>query len=498
MSIFDRFKPKSGVPHGPVEVNVQFTADENEAMNRAIERYATAANASAPEGMQMFVAPKVKDGIAAQGLAEYVEHLLRQGEDCGSDAKIATMMDKAIKGQMKAYALHSLPIYLFQLAELFELAGNATKAREFFQHFLRAQDAFKPDQIDNLLLNQMGLDLAKVVEAAKQRVAETEPNLIEKADQIGEGLVSGATEVAGSILEGLGKFEDSLELRQENSTRQFVIEVIVFYMHLVDRLAFAHLGAAKRNVFLDRVTITVLKMALQALSKDGSAEDLGKALRDTYSRRQIEYGCYKVLIAEKDEPLRDTLYWEFSKVLLSFVDDSNPATLTFLNLIVADMTKAFMDDTLRVGEVLLSLAQPRTGYDDPAEQIMFILSFKHDPKYDTILDAIEHGSNPGIVDALDQLPVYSAIYANLSIWAKMVETIGDESGAGVPAKLKDEVYRMIVEELDAKHYGGKWFHNTRIPSDGWINMGSYSPLFVRGNAVFCLPVPYFRLLASIL
>lgn len=136
MSIFDRFKPKSGVPHGPVEVNVQFTADENEAMNRAIERYATAANASAPEGMQMFVAPKVKDGIAAQGLAEYVEDLLRQGEDCGSDAKIATMMDKAIKGQMKAYALHSLPIYLFQLAELVRAGRQCHQSQGVFPALL--------------------------------------------------------------------------------------------------------------------------------------------------------------------------------------------------------------------------------------------------------------------------------------------------------------------------------------------------------------------------
>jgi ABC-type antimicrobial peptide transport system permease subunit len=50
------------------------------------------------------------------------------------------------------------------------------------------------------------------------------------------------------------------------------------------------------------------------------------------------------------------LYWEFSKVLLAFVDDSNPATLMFLSLIVADMTKALLDDTLKVGEVLMRLA----------------------------------------------------------------------------------------------------------------------------------------------
>jgi tetratricopeptide (TPR) repeat protein len=288
VSIFDRFKPKSGDPQGLAEVKVQFTADENEAINRTLERYATVANADAPEGMRMFVAPKVTNGMAAQGLAEYVEDLMRKSRNCDSNAKIATLMDKAIKAQMKAYAVHNLPIYLFQLAELFEFAGDATKAREFYRHFLRAQDAFKPDQIDTLFVNQMGFDLPKVVMVSKEKVAQTEPNLIETVDVLGDGLVSGATEIAGSILEELGKFDNSIELRQENTTTQFVIEVIVFYMHLVDRLAFAHLGAAKRNIFFDRLIIAVVKIVLRALSKEGSADDLGGALRDTYNRRQIE------------------------------------------------------------------------------------------------------------------------------------------------------------------------------------------------------------------
>jgi hypothetical protein len=61
-------------------------------------------------------------------------------------------MDKAVKAQMKAYALHNLPIYLLRLAGMYECAGNEAKNQEFSQLFRRAQDEFKPDQIDKIFL----------------------------------------------------------------------------------------------------------------------------------------------------------------------------------------------------------------------------------------------------------------------------------------------------------------------------------------------------------
>jgi hypothetical protein len=140
----------------------------------------------------------------------------------------------------------------------------------------------------------------------------------------------------------------------------------------------------------------------------------------------------------------------------------------------------------------------REEYDDPVDQIMFILGFKHDPKFGSILEAVARGSNPGILDAADQVQVWGAIEANLFAWAKTVKVIRDEVGAELSPKHKDEMYRIIVDELDEAHYGGRWFEGARAPSEGWVNMGTYSPLFARANEVFYLPVPYFQLLAPIL
>jgi hypothetical protein len=176
---------------------------------------------------------------------------------------------------------------------------------------------------------------------------------IEKADLLGESLFGGATETSSFIMEELGK-RYNIGFRDEHSAQQFLIEVIVFYMHLVDRLAFAHLGAAKRQVFGDRFIVAVVKEVLRQLSKEISADDFGGLLRDTYNRRQVEYAQFRVPIPKKDEPLKDTLYWEFSKIMFDLLDNTNPATLMFLNLLVADMTKVMLNDALNVEEVLQS------------------------------------------------------------------------------------------------------------------------------------------------
>src|ERR1039457_3083018 len=119
VSILDWFKPKSRAPKGLVEIKVEFTADENEAMSHTLDRYAAIANAHAAEGMRMFVPPKVRNAMSAQGLTEYVEDLKRGIHNCDSATNISTLMDKAIKAQMKAYTLHNLPVYIFDSSEEF-------------------------------------------------------------------------------------------------------------------------------------------------------------------------------------------------------------------------------------------------------------------------------------------------------------------------------------------------------------------------------------------
>ena len=57
---------------------------------------------------------------------------------------------------------------------------------------------------------------------------------VQKASLLGQRLVGGASEVASTFMEELGK-QYNVVLRDEASAPQFIIEVLVFYMHLVDR-----------------------------------------------------------------------------------------------------------------------------------------------------------------------------------------------------------------------------------------------------------------------
>lgn len=180
MTIFNWFKPKSNAPKGLVRLEVEFSDDENAAMSRAIERFgAVVTNAHAPEGTRLFTPPKVRDAIAAQGLTEYVADLQREIENSDFAATTAKLMEKAVKAQMKAYALHNLPIYLFRLARMYECAGNEAKSQEFSQLFQRAQDEFQPDQIDKIFL-----ELIEAVEELGDEGCDISPTLRDQARRV--------------------------------------------------------------------------------------------------------------------------------------------------------------------------------------------------------------------------------------------------------------------------------------------------------------------------
>ena len=134
-------------------------------------------------------------------------------------------------------------------------------------------------------------------------------------------------------------------------------------------------------------------------------------------------------------------------------------------------------------------------YENPIEQVMFILGLKRDPKFETSLHAIKHGANPGVMNALDEFEIYAAIDANFVAFSKTIKNLQD---VNLTPQIKEEVYKIILEELDEKHYGGRWFDIEKIIPKNWVSMRKYSDIFIRGNTVFCLPGPYLTVLNPIL
>jgi hypothetical protein len=176
-----------------------------------------------------------------------------------------------------------------------------------------------------------------------------ERNEAEKANLLGERLVGGATEAALLIVEEL-ETRFGLGLRN-GSEQQFATEVVVFYMHIVDRLAFRHLGPKRRQVFGDCFVLKVIEEFLRIPEKGIDPAAFASQLKDTYNRRQIEYARYGELIPAKEDPPKDTLFWEFNKILFAFINDTNPVTLLFLNLFVVDISLELLK-VIKVEEVL--------------------------------------------------------------------------------------------------------------------------------------------------
>lgn len=152
------------------EVEIEFTEEEAEAINRKLRLFSAAADAERPEGSETVVHRKFLDAIYAQGLTEYAKESILDIDDSKSDEALASTIGNAMKATMKAYIIHHLPIYLFQAAGMLELLGDSAAAKELFGRFVREQRAFEPDQVDSIFLKQAGLDVPKMIEIAIEKI----------------------------------------------------------------------------------------------------------------------------------------------------------------------------------------------------------------------------------------------------------------------------------------------------------------------------------------
>jgi hypothetical protein len=131
-------------------VEIEFTEEEAEAINRKLSLFSAVAEAQSPEGTETIVHRKLLDAIYAQGLTEYAKKSILEIDDSESDRALASTIDRAMKATMKAYIIHHLPIYLFQTAGMLEMLGDGATAKDLFGRFIREQRTFEPDEVDSI------------------------------------------------------------------------------------------------------------------------------------------------------------------------------------------------------------------------------------------------------------------------------------------------------------------------------------------------------------
>ncbi|MCY3024461.1 MAG: hypothetical protein NTW87_36260 [Planctomycetota bacterium] len=95
-------------------------------------------------------------------------------------------------------------------------------------------------------------------------------------------------------------------------------ELLIFGLHLTDRIAFARLGAGSTSGFMN---------ALLPLIQQELEPAIGAQLEHLYNMRNTFYGGFCKLYPDKEEDLKGTLFWEFGKAMGSVYADSNPVAI---------------------------------------------------------------------------------------------------------------------------------------------------------------------------
>jgi len=135
---------------------------------------------------------------------------------------------------------------------------------------------------------------------------------------------------------------------------------------------------------------------------------------------------------------------------------------------------------------------------DPIDQVMFILGFKHDPRFRNAVEAAAQNAPTGLMDAAQVVEVHGALHGTFVGLATVMKTIQSEFGENCAPEIKRELHHLILEELDEPRFGGRWYRREDAPRFHWIPMDQFSPVFANRAHVFCLPAPYVWLLQAVL
>lgn len=80
---------------------------------------------------------------------------------------------------------------------------------------------------------------------------------------------------------------------------EFLLELFVFYMHILDRMAFGAIGERKRLQFMERLLAVIADALSAPLESAAEAQSFTRQLQGIYNRRQLEYATYKELLPKK-------------------------------------------------------------------------------------------------------------------------------------------------------------------------------------------------------
>jgi hypothetical protein len=171
----------------------------------------------------------------------------------------------------------------------------------------------------------------------------------EKAEVLGRRLLGGVDEAASVISFQIA--EQCPAGLSDINVLQFFIELFVFYMYLLDRLAFECLDGEESSRFESRLVTVVTDGIVTGFNKSLSSAEFVSRLKDTYDQRQTEYKKLKSSLPADGEPFNDTLFWAFIKIIFALTAGTGPAKLMFLITMISNCNSVVLN-ILRAEETL--------------------------------------------------------------------------------------------------------------------------------------------------
>lgn len=121
--------------------------------------------------------------------------------------------------------------------------------------------------------------------------------------------------------------EDADTIRKTNNEINDVqwfsilLEFVYLYLHMTDRIASELLNNEQRGLLNKWLAEVVIDSVVYAVCKDWESNRINGIKQDCWKNfytAMEEYSRYKKLFPEKDEGTKDTLFWEFSKLIANY------------------------------------------------------------------------------------------------------------------------------------------------------------------------------------
>jgi hypothetical protein len=145
--------------------------------------------------------------------------------------------------------------------------------------------------------------------------------LVEKGETLAPFVKFWAAEITRTVIE----LQQTKKIHvSDEKIEETYIEFVYFYLHYIDRFVFGYLDVRSRDYFMDSLVSEVRELIAEELVLEN--------FRDTYNKRQVEYGRYKNVFAKSDEGMAGTLFWEFAKKITRILDQETDISLIMLTI----------------------------------------------------------------------------------------------------------------------------------------------------------------------